>query len=83
MSTPSSNLQSHCFLITFSSKMKSWQISFDVSWEEADELCRTVEENEDKSRTASKMADVMYHAMVLLTIKNVKTEEVLEVLRQK
>ncbi|KAK0608189.1 hypothetical protein LWI29_026951 [Acer saccharum] len=54
-----------------------------VNWEEADELCRTVEENEDKSRTASKMADVMYHAMVLLTIKNVKTEEVLEVLRQK
>ncbi|KAK0574775.1 hypothetical protein LWI29_028830 [Acer saccharum] len=51
--------------------------------EEADELCRTLEENEDKSRTASEMADVMYHAMVLLTLKNVKTEEVLEVLRQR
>ncbi|KAI9170308.1 hypothetical protein LWI28_025834 [Acer negundo] len=51
--------------------------------EEADELCRTLEENEDKSHTASEMADVMYHAMVLLTLKNVKTEEVLEVLRQR
>ena len=39
--------------------------------------------NEDKSRTASKMADVMYHAMVLLTLKNVKIEKVLEVLRQR
>ncbi|KAK3222329.1 hypothetical protein Dsin_009354 [Dipteronia sinensis] len=53
------------------------------SREEADELCRTPEENEDKSRTASEMADVMYHAMVLLTLKNVKTEEVLAVLRQR
>ncbi|MCL7023917.1 hypothetical protein MKW94_020965 [Papaver nudicaule] len=37
--------------------------------EEADELCRTLEENEDPSRSASEMAD------------NVKVEEVLEVLR--
>ncbi|TXG73378.1 hypothetical protein EZV62_001957 [Acer yangbiense] len=51
--------------------------------EEADELCRTLEENEDKSRTASEMADVLYHAIVLLTLKNVKAEEVLEVLRQR
>lgn len=34
--------------------------------EEAHELCRTLEENEDKSCTASEMADVLYHAMVLL-----------------
>ncbi|KAI3977197.1 hypothetical protein MKX01_035927 [Papaver californicum] len=49
--------------------------------EEADELCRTLEENEDQSRSASEMADVLYHAMVLLALKNVKAEEVLEVLR--
>ncbi|OVA17344.1 Phosphoribosyl-AMP cyclohydrolase domain [Macleaya cordata] len=51
--------------------------------EEADELCRTLEENEDKSRAASEMADVLYHAMVLLAVKNVKAEEVLQVLRQR
>ncbi|GLT94772.1 hypothetical protein SLE2022_124970 [Rubroshorea leprosula] len=48
--------------------------------EEADELCRTLEENEDKSRTASEMADVLYHAMVLLRCRDVKIEDVLEVL---
>ncbi|CAK9187004.1 unnamed protein product [Ilex paraguariensis] len=51
--------------------------------EEADELCRTLEENEDKSRTASEMGDVLYHAMVLLALKSVKVEEVLQVLRQR
>lgn len=51
--------------------------------EEADELCRTLEENEDNSRTASEMADVLYHAMVLLALKDVKAEEVLEVLRKR
>ncbi|KAG8378897.1 hypothetical protein BUALT_Bualt07G0032300 [Buddleja alternifolia] len=49
--------------------------------EEADELCRTLEENEDQSRTASEMADVLYHAMVLLSLKGVKVEDVLQVLR--
>ncbi|GAV69196.1 PRA-CH domain-containing protein/PRA-PH domain-containing protein [Cephalotus follicularis] len=49
--------------------------------EEADELCRTLEENEDKSCTASEMADVLYHAMVLLALKDVNVEDVLEVLR--
>ncbi|XP_057847225.1 histidine biosynthesis bifunctional protein hisIE, chloroplastic isoform X1 [Cryptomeria japonica] len=49
--------------------------------EEANELCQTLEDNEDKSRTASEMADVLYHSMVLLAIKNVKIEEVLEILR--
>lgn len=51
--------------------------------EEADELCRTLEENEDKYRTASEMADVLYHAMVLLALKDVKMEEVLQVLRKR
>ncbi|KAK4479336.1 hypothetical protein RD792_014848, partial [Penstemon davidsonii] len=49
--------------------------------EEADELCRTLEENEDQSRTASEMADVLYHAMVLLGKKGVKFEDVLQILR--
>ena len=51
--------------------------------EEADELCRTLEEGEDKSRTASEMADVLYHAMVMLALKDVKMEDVLQVLRQR
>lgn len=51
--------------------------------EEADELCRTLEEEEDKSRTASEMADVMYHAMVLLSLRGVKLEDVVEVLRRR
>ncbi|GAB4844360.1 Histidine biosynthesis bifunctional protein hisIE, chloroplastic [Ancistrocladus abbreviatus] len=51
--------------------------------EEADELCRTLENNEDASRAASEMADVLYHAMVLLALKDVKIEEVLQVLRQR
>ncbi|GAB2277290.1 Histidine biosynthesis bifunctional protein hisIE, chloroplastic [Dionaea muscipula] len=51
--------------------------------EEANELCQTLEDNEDKSRTASEMADVLYHSMVLLALKDVKMEEVLQVLRQR
>ncbi|KAE9619483.1 hypothetical protein Lal_00012899 [Lupinus albus] len=51
--------------------------------EEADELCQTLENNEDKSRTASEMADVLYHAMVLLALKDVKVEDVLQILRQR
>ncbi|CAI8613521.1 unnamed protein product [Vicia faba] len=51
--------------------------------EEANELCQTLENNEDKSRTASEMADVLYHAMVLLALKDVKVEDVLQVLRQR
>ncbi|THG00919.1 hypothetical protein TEA_001322 [Camellia sinensis var. sinensis] len=49
--------------------------------EEAHELCQTLEESEDKSRTASEMADVLYHAMVLLALRGVKMEKVLQVLR--
>ncbi|KAK6938051.1 Phosphoribosyl-AMP cyclohydrolase domain [Dillenia turbinata] len=51
--------------------------------EEADELCRTLEENEGKARTASEMADVLYHSMVLLALRGVEIEEVLQVLRRR
>ncbi|KAJ0972261.1 hypothetical protein J5N97_020220 [Dioscorea zingiberensis] len=51
--------------------------------EEAGELVQTLQENEDKSRVASEMADLLYHAMVLLEVKDVKIEEVLEVLRER
>lgn len=40
-----------------------------------------LENNEGESRTASEMADVLYHAMVLLAKKGVKIEDVLQVLR--
>ena len=53
------------------------------SSEEAGELIQTLLENEDQSRTASEMADLLYHAMVLLRVKDVKMEEVLEVLRKR
>lgn len=51
--------------------------------EEADELCRTLEDNEERDRTASEMADVLYHSMVLLSKRGVKIEEVLQVLRKR
>ncbi|XP_074277496.1 histidine biosynthesis bifunctional protein hisIE, chloroplastic [Silene latifolia] len=49
--------------------------------EEADELCRTLEDNEDQSRAASEMADLLYHSLVLLALKSVKMEDVFQVLR--
>ncbi|XP_047313302.1 histidine biosynthesis bifunctional protein hisIE, chloroplastic isoform X2 [Impatiens glandulifera] len=51
--------------------------------EEADELCRTLEENEDETRTASEMADVLYHSMALLGLRGVKVEDVMEILRKR
>ncbi|KAF7815728.1 histidine biosynthesis bifunctional protein hisIE, chloroplastic [Senna tora] len=51
--------------------------------EEADELCQTLENDESKSRAASEMADVLYHAMVLLSKKEVKIEDVLNLLRKR
>ncbi|XP_065009769.1 histidine biosynthesis bifunctional protein hisIE, chloroplastic-like [Musa acuminata AAA Group] len=51
--------------------------------EEAGELVQTLLENEDKTRAASEMADLLYHAMVLLKLKDVKMEEVLEILRKR
>ncbi|KAG6555659.1 hypothetical protein Mapa_002895 [Marchantia paleacea] len=49
--------------------------------EEADELCRSLEEMEGRERTISEMADVLYHSMVLCSVQDVKMEEVLAVLR--
>lgn len=37
--------------------------------EEAGELCQTLEANEGKERAASEMADLLYHAMVLLNLQ--------------
>uniref|UniRef100_A0A0D9UZM1 G-patch domain-containing protein n=1 Tax=Leersia perrieri TaxID=77586 RepID=A0A0D9UZM1_9ORYZ len=51
--------------------------------EEAAELNQTLLENEDKARTISEMGDLLYHAMVLLRLKDVKMEEVFEVLRKR
>ncbi|XP_078170350.1 histidine biosynthesis bifunctional protein hisIE, chloroplastic-like [Carex rostrata] len=51
--------------------------------EEAGELIQTLLDNEDKGRTASEMADLLYHSMVLLNLKDVSIEEVLEVLRKR
>ncbi|KAL5701258.1 hypothetical protein ACHQM5_026614 [Ranunculus cassubicifolius] len=51
--------------------------------EEAGELCQTLEENEDKSRAAAEAADLIFHSMVLLKNKDVKMEEVMEVLRRR
>lgn len=51
--------------------------------EEAAELCQTLEENENKSRTASEMADLLYHAMVLLRLKDVNMEDVLQIIRHR
>lgn len=58
-------------------------IGFCVFREEADELCRTLEEKEEVSRTASEMADLLYHSMVFLSKIGVKVEDVLEVLRKR
>jgi phosphoribosyl-ATP pyrophosphohydrolase/phosphoribosyl-AMP cyclohydrolase len=49
--------------------------------EEAGELCETLERNEGKERTASEMADLLYHAMVLLRTQDVDLAQVLEILR--
>uniref|UniRef100_A0A1J3D540 Histidine biosynthesis bifunctional protein hisIE, chloroplastic n=1 Tax=Noccaea caerulescens TaxID=107243 RepID=A0A1J3D540_NOCCA len=51
--------------------------------EEADELCRTLQDNEEASRTPSEMADLLYHSMVLLSKRDAKFEDVLEVLRKR
>ena len=62
-------------------KYSSSMLFFYVGREEADEFCRTLEENEDESRTLSEMADVLYHELVLLIRRGLKFEDVLEVLR--
>jgi hypothetical protein len=47
--------------------------------EEAGELCETLERDEGKERTASEMADLLYHAMVLCNLQGVTTANVMEV----
>lgn len=51
--------------------------------EEAEELARTLLDDEDGSRSVSEMGDLLYHAMVLLKLKNVRMEDVFEVLRKR
>lgn len=51
--------------------------------EEADELCRASEDGEEKQRVASEMADLLYHAMVLINREEVPLEMVMETLRNR
>ncbi|GIL90535.1 hypothetical protein Vretifemale_18175 [Volvox reticuliferus] len=51
--------------------------------EEVGELCQTLEANEGRERVASEMADLLYHAMVLLNLQGMEMEEVLRVLRNR
>lgn len=51
--------------------------------EEAGELCESWENEEGKERAASEMADVLYHAMVLLNLQGVEMEDVMAVLRNR
>ncbi|GBG64627.1 hypothetical protein CBR_g45683 [Chara braunii] len=51
--------------------------------EEADELCRMLEDSEGKERAASEMADLLYHSMVLLSLQGVTLEDVAQVLRSR
>lgn len=51
--------------------------------EEADELCRAVEDGEGRDRVASEAADLLYHAAVLLNLAGVGVEDVGEVLRKR
>lgn len=51
--------------------------------EEADELCRALEDKEGNERVASEAADLLYHAAVLLNLAGVRMEDVGEVLRKR
>jgi phosphoribosyl-AMP cyclohydrolase / phosphoribosyl-ATP pyrophosphohydrolase len=51
--------------------------------EEAGELCETLENEEGRERTASEAADLIYHAMVLLSVQGVGLDEVCGVLRSR
>lgn len=51
--------------------------------EEAGELCQTMEAGEGRERAAAEMADLLYHAMVLLRLQDVSMAEVMEVLRKR
>ena len=51
--------------------------------EEADELCRALEDGEGKERVASEAADLLYHAAVLMNLAGVGMEDVGAVLRKR
>ena len=51
--------------------------------EEADELCRALEDSEGSERVASEAADLLYHAAVLMKLAGVGVEDVGEVLRRR
>lgn len=51
--------------------------------EEADELCRALEDGEGKERVASEAADLLYHAAVLMNLAGVGVEDVGAVLRKR
>ncbi|KAJ1388805.1 Phosphoribosyl-ATP pyrophosphohydrolase [Sesbania bispinosa] len=51
--------------------------------EDADELCKSLKYNYDRLRSASMMADLLYHGMVLLALKDVKVEEALQIFRRR
>jgi phosphoribosyl-ATP pyrophosphohydrolase/phosphoribosyl-AMP cyclohydrolase len=51
--------------------------------EEAGELCQAYEENEGKERAASEAADLLYHAMVLMSIQGITLEDVNAQLRKR
>lgn len=51
--------------------------------EEADELCRTWEDDEGRDRTVSEAADLVYHAACLLNIQGVAFAEVNAELRRR
>lgn len=51
--------------------------------EEADELCKTLEDKEGEERVASEMADLLYHSIALLVKEGVSFEDAVAVLRKR
>lgn len=51
--------------------------------EEADELARTLEQEEGQERAESEMADLLYHSLVLLNAQGVSAKAVLSQLRSR
>nr|QKY15177.1 phosphoribosyl-ATP pyrophosphohydrolase/phosphoribosyl-AMP cyclohydrolase (hisIE) [Polytomella parva] len=51
--------------------------------EEASELCETLEKKEGADRAASEFSDLIYHAMVLLSLQGVEFGKVLGILRKR
>ena len=51
--------------------------------EEADELCKTLEDKEGEERVASEMADLLYHSIALLVKEGVSFEDAVAALRKR